>query len=416
MARTDQTLAALDIGTATVRAVIASRAPGQGIQILGVGSKPSEGVRKSTICDSAKATAVIRAAIEDAERDAHREVAAVCVGIGGCHVHSGSADAVVNLKENEDTVSQHHLDGLFENARTNAGEKGREFLHVVPAEYRINGHRGNQNPLGLQASRVQLIAHMITADRTIMENHARAVNEAGFKVSNLCFPVIADGHAILTDQEKRDGVLIVDIGAGTTSYAVYFNNSICHSRVFAVGGDHVTNDISLGIQLPYPDAENLKCTYGRLIRINEARQDPNVLHIKTADKKERIVPRKDIDLIIDSRMEEILRFVYDDIDQQCRSLLACGVVFVGGGTMVHKFAERAEKIFSMHVRIGIPRILAPNDSAHPTDLCAERHEFIRDTTFSTVLGLVKYGFQNQHAAARQGGGLFGRLFKVFSSA
>jgi len=406
MKRNEQIVTGLDIGTAAVRAIIAACSADTGIRVLGVGVTPSDGVRKSMITDNARASSAIRAAVEEAERDAHAEVDSVCVNIGGSHIHSGSTDAVVSLKDNEDTVQDSHLQELHEKARGNAAEKGREFLHVIPSEYRLDGHGGNQNPVGAQASRIQLVAHMITADRSVMENHARTVNDAGFKVADLCFSPIAAGHAVLTEQEKKDGVLLVDMGAGSTSYAVYFNNAIYYSKVFAVGGDHLTNDLALGLHLSIPEAEQLKCTYGRLIRINDAQRDPGTVRVQMSDKKDRAILRQDVDLIIDSRIEELLQFICDDIEgQQYRPMLAHGAVFVGGGTQLHRFAERAEKTFAHRVRIGIPHLLAEQDTPQPGAISADRHLHLRDTCFSTALGLVRYGFiclQNSRAQAHGG--------------
>ncbi|MCX7003790.1 MAG: cell division protein FtsA, partial [bacterium] len=264
---------------------------------------------------------------------------------------------------------------------------------------------------GMQAARVECNVHLISVDRTMMENHARVVNQAGFNVKQICFTGLADGHCALSEQEKKEGVLLVDLGGGSTAYVVYCNNAVHHSSVFAVGGEHVTNDLALGLNLTMPQAEELKCTYARLLRFTDANADPHAIRIPTNDKKPRTVLRQDVDLIIDSRIEELLQFVHEDIQQrQLRPLLTSGVVFVGGGTQLHHFTERAGKIFAMPVRVAVPRILAPNDAHAATDFWSDRHEFLRDTTFTTALGLVRHACV-AHAHAKRPGWL-ARLFSL----
>jgi cell division protein FtsA len=412
MARGELTLAALDIGTTQVRAVIARCHPERGVHILGAAAKPAEGLCKSTVQDTAGVANIVRAALEDAEKDAATEVKDVLLSINGSHIHYTASVAVVNLIE-DDTVTERHIQDVQEKARVNAAEKGRVIVHTIPQEYRLDGHAGVLNPLGMQAARVECSTHLITADHTLIENHARVVNEAGFNVSELCFAALADGHCVLQEQDKKEGVLLVDLGGGSSAYMVYANNTVYHSSVFAVGGDHVTNDLALGLSLTTPQAEELKCTYARLIRFTDATQDPNAIRVPGGDKKGRSVLRKDVDMIIDARIEELLQFIRDDVQQrQLRPMLARGVVFVGGGTQLHRFIERAEKIFDLPVRVGVPRILGPNEAHGPTDFWSDRHEFLRDTSFATVLGLVRHAFvAHLHTTAKRPGFLR-RLFSL----
>ncbi len=410
MPRKDLIVAGLDIGTTTVRAVIARCHHEHGIRIIGAGTLPSEGVRKSVIVDSEEVVRATRAAVETAERDAGVEVDDLYVGISGGHINSCTAAAVVNILDGDETVHARHLAELLDKARSNSAEKGREFLHAIPQEYRLDGHTAEQSPVGLCASRIEATAHMITADRTILENHGRVVNDAGFRVLDICFNVIADGNSVLTDEEKKEGVLLVDIGGGSSGYAVYFNNTIYYSNVFAVGGDHITNDLMLGLHLSTTDAEQLKCSFSRLTR-SETSDDPAILKMQTVDRKTKPLSRPDIEIIIDSRLEELLQFIRDDVDQrQYRPLLARGVVFVGGTTNLSHFAEKAEKIFTVPLRIAVPRIATP-ETKHGTDVIySDRHEFLRDTSCATVLGLVKYGYRMQRTAQQKSRGLLSKFF------
>ena len=411
MASRDTLITGLDVGTHTVRAVIARGHRDRGIEILGVGTFPSAGVRKSVIVDAAEIVPIARATVEAAERDAKLEVNSVFAGISGGHVHSSNAAAVLNILDSDTTIHSKHIHELLEKARANAAEKGREFLHAIPQEYRLDGHGGVQNPVGLEAARIEAGVHMITADHTLLENHGRAINDCGFRVEDICLDVIADGHAVLSEQEKRDGVLLLDVGAGSSGYAVYFNNTVYYSNVFAVGGDHVTNDLALGLRLNHQEAEDLKCSFGRLHQMND--EDRNVIKIKTAEKKTKSLSRPDVEMIIDSRLEELLQFIADDVDQrQYRPLLASGVVCVGGTTALHGFSAKAEKVFGTRVRIAAPTLRTPEAASEGVEFYSARHEYLHDTTYSTVLGLVKYGYLSQLATQESSRGLLRRLFSL----
>ena len=404
------TIAALDIGTTNIRALIGRAQKENGIRITGVGIKPSEGVRKSMIVNSDEVVKIARAAVETAEKDANTQVRKLYISISGSHIQSSSTGAVLNILDGDETVRDKHIVELLEKARSNAVEKGREFLHVIPQEYRIDGHSGLLNPEGLKASRVEASMHAITADTTILENHARIVNDAGFHVNDICGSIIADGYCVLSDQEKKDGVLLVDIGGGTTSYAVYFNNTVYYSNVFGVGGDHVTNDIALGMHLTTSEADELKKNYSQMALKDS---DHKIIRMKTHEQKTKSISRQDIEMIIDSRIEELLRFIYEDIDQrQFRPLLARGVVLVGGSTYLYRFVERVGKVFSMPIRIGVPKIMNQDDKPHDIDVYSDRHDFLRDTRNTTLIGLLKYGARQQYSLTKKNSGFLKKLFSL----
>ncbi|MCX7846754.1 MAG: cell division protein FtsA [bacterium] len=413
MARQDFYVNALDLGTSQVRAVIARCHAEHGIHLLGAGVRPSEGMRKSIIIDSGALTPVIRAAIEEAERQARREVRDVHISISGAHVHGVTVSAVLNILEGDDTITPAHLAELMEKARSNGAEKGRECLHAIAQEYCLDGHSGILNPLGKRAARIEAAVHLISGDHTMIENHGRTVNEAGFVVQDICFSVIAAGHAVLTDQEKKDGVLLIDLGGGTTSYAVYHNHSIYYANVFGVGGDHITNDLALGLRISFAEAEETKCTYARLLRMSESGENAQRIKVSGTDRKARMVLRQDVEMIIDSRVEELLQFVRDDVEQrQCRARITRGVVCTGGVTHLHRFLERAEKVFNMPVRIGIPQLFSPHDRHPGFAFYAERLEHLRDPAYATVLGLVRYAAINELTARETRKSWWQRLFSL----
>jgi len=411
MSKNDKIITGVDIGTADVRAVIAKFNPDKGIKIIGVGSVQSSGVKKSEILSPVEIVPLVRIAVEKAEKDAEVETAEVYIAIGGGHINSSHASSVVNIVEGEETVNEDHLKELIEKAKENAEERGRSIIHCIPQEYKLDRQRGNQNPLGLRAARVEGAFHIISADKTILENHGRIINEGGFSVKGICFSVIATGNSVLDTDDKKDGVLIVDIGGGSTSYAIYYNNTVYYSNVFGVGGDHITNDLALGLQLNYNDAEELKSTYSLIHKMGSDNSDPNTITLKLQNNESKIIQREDVETIIAYRIDELLQFIIDDVEKQnYKTLLGNGVVFTGGTTKLFNFSKRAEKIFLMPVEIKAPKIFRSDDKFSSTDIYSDRHEVLRDTTYSTVLGLVRYACKLEKSKYDEEPGFWKRLF------
>ena len=391
MSKKNIIITGVDIGTTEVRAVIAKYNPDNGINIIGAGAVLSSGVKKSEILAPEEIVPLVRMAVEKAEKDAGIETDEVYISIGGGHINSSHASSVVNIVDGDETVSKEHLKELSEKAKENAEERGRSIIHCIPKEYKLDRQRGNQNPLGLQAARIEGSFHIISADKTILENHGRIINEGGFKVKGICFSIIATGNSILDSDDKKNGVLIVDIGGGSTSYAIYYNNTVYYSNVFGVGGDHITNDLALGLQLNYNDAEELKCTYSLIHKMSNENSDPNVINLKLHNNKSKVIQREDVETIIAYRIDELLQFIVADVEKHnYKSLLENGAVFTGGTTNLFDFSKRAEKIFLMPVKLKTPKFFRSDDNFSPTEIYSDRHEALRDTTYSTVLGLIKY--------------------------
>ncbi|GEM_PF-1416776 len=411
MARNEKIITGVDIGTTDVRAVIAKCNPDIGINIIGAGTVESSGVRKSEILSSEELIPIVRKSVEKAEKNAGVETNEVYISIGGGHIHCSRASSVVNIVEGDETVNKEHLMELSEKAKENAEERGRAIIHCIPQEYKLDRKQRTQNPLGLHGSRVEGVFHIISADKTILENHGRIINEGGFLVKGICFSIIATGNCVLSSEDKKDGVLLIDIGGGSTSYAFYYNNTVYYSNVFAVGGDHITNDLSLGLQLNFNDAEELKCTYSRIHKLGSDNSDPNVINLKLQNNEVKKLIRDDVETIIDYRINELLQFVCDDIDRlQMRNRLETGVVFTGGTTNLFDFSKRAEKIFAMPVKIGIPKIFRPDNNFSAGDFYTDRHEALKDTTYSTVLGLLKYAWKCEKSEFESKQGFLKRFF------
>ena len=411
MAKKYKIITGVDIGTTDVRAVISKFYPDKGIEIIGVASVKSTGVKKSEILSAEEIVPLVRIAIENAENDANIETNEVYITIGGGHITSSHTSSVVNIIDGEETVNEVHLNELIRKAKDNAKERGRSIIHCIPQEYRLDGKRGIQNPLGLQAARIEGAFHIVSADKTILENHGRIINDGGFIVKGICFSIIATGNSLLDKDEKKDGVLIVDVGAGSTSYAIYCNNTICYSNVFGVGGDHITNDLALGLQLNYNDAENLKSTYSLVHKMDSDNTDPNIISVKLQNNESRIIQRNDVETIITYRIDELLQFIIDDVENHnYKTLLGNGTIFTGGTTKLFNFSKRAEKIFSMPIEIKTPKIFSSEENFSTDDIFSDKYENLNYTTYSTVLGLVKYACQIEKNNFDKKIGFWKRLF------
>ncbi len=411
MSKKDTIITGVDIGTTDVRAVIVKYNPDKGINIIGAGTVQSSGVKKSEILSPEEIVPLVIKAVEKAEKNANVETTDVYIAIGGGHINSSQASSVVNIVEGDETISKEHLKELSGKAKENAEERERAIIHCIPQDYKLDRQRGNQYPLGLQAARIEGAFHIVAADKTILENHGRIINESGFRIKDICFSIIACGNSVLDTDDKKNGVLIVDIGGGSTSYAIYYNNSVYYSNVFGVGGDHITNDLALGLQLNYNDAEELKCTYSLIHKMDGDNSDPNIITLKLQNNESKVIQRADVENIIAYRIDELLRFIIDDVEKhKFKNLLGNGVVFTGGTTNLFDFSKRAEKIFLMPVKIKAPKIFKSDEKFSPTDIYSDRHEFLSDTTYSTVLGLIKYACKLEKIKFDEKLGFWKRLF------
>ena len=410
MARKDFIITGLDIGTSFVRAAIAKCSTENGIEIIGASVKPSQGMKKSVIVNKSEVTELVRATVESAERDAGMEVDSLHVGISGGHVNCCTTAAVVNNLDADDTIKEKHIANLIESARANSAERGREAIHEITQEYRLDGHAVEENPVGSAAGRVEARVHMVTADRTIMENHGRVINDAGFRIAGMCWNVIASGLSVLSDKEKKEGVLLIDIGGGSTGYAVYFNNTIYLSNVFAVGGDHITNDLMIGLNIRADEAEDIKKTYAKKAVTTDS--NPSIIKIGMPVKNNKSLPKADIEMIIESRVDELIQFIKSDVaDKGFYSLIGSGIVFVGGSTHLYHFKDKTRNYFGKPVRVATPLLNMPDVSTSDLNIYSDRHEFLRDPSCATILGLLKSGYNLRLAELKKSTSFFDKIFR-----
>ena len=410
MSKNNFIITALDIGTTFIRAAIAKCSAQNGIQIIGAAVKPSSGVKKSQIINPETVSNIARAAIETAEREANVEVDSVYASITGGHINSNCTFAIVNNLDSDSIIKDKHLTHLIENARANSAEKGRAIVHEIAQEYRLDGHNVEKVPEGSVGMRLESKVLMITADKSILENHGRVINAAGFKVDGVCWNIIADGSVILSEDEKKEGVLLIDVGGGSTGYAVYFNNSVYYANVFAVGGEHILNDLMIGLDISSDEAEDIVRKYFNK-KITGNSDAPNIIQIGSPAAKTHSLNKADIEMIIESRVEEIIQFIQKDVQSKgYYGSCARGVVIVGGAVHLHYFKDITEKVFDKRVKIAVPKFGSCPVEGDEKKIYSDRYEFLMDPSCATILGLLKSGYNLKLREFEKHRGFFDKLF------
>ena len=370
----------LDIGTTKVCAIIGELTP-EGIEIVGLGSQPSEGLRKGVVVNIDSTIESIRKAIEEAELMSGCHIKSIYAGIAGGHVKSFNSYGIVPVKGSE--VDEVDVKRAMEAAKAIAMPLDREILHILPQFYIVDDQDGVKDPIGMSGVRLEVKVHIVTGAVTSVQNIIKSVNGVGLDVNDIILEPLAASEAVLSPDEKELGVALVDIGGGTTDIAVYSEGSIKHTAVLPLGGSYLTNDIAVGLRTPVTEAEKVKVKYGcaftPLIPQDEMIEVPSV-----GGREPRRVSRQVLGGIIEPRMDEILNLVCREIVKSgFEERLAAGIVLTGGTAMLEGITELSEQIFNMPVRRGIPIGIGGLT------------EIVNSPLYATAVGLVFYG-SNYH--------------------
>jgi cell division protein FtsA len=375
----------LDIGTTKVCAVIAETAAQEELAILGIGRSPSFGLRGGNVVDLEATIEAIRSAIGQAEQMAGVHARSIYAGIAGDHIRSINSRGVIAISGRESEVSQEDVRRVVEAARTVAIPSTRDILHVIPQEFVVDDQTGIREPIGMSGVRLEAEVHIITASATAVRNVGKAIGRAGYEVRALVAEPMASAFSVLEEDERRLGVVLLDIGAGTTDVVVYYGDSVHHTAVITMGGAQVTNDIAIGLRTPLDAAEQVKlsqgCALASFVDRDEAIEIPGV-----GGRAARTVSRHVLAAIIEPRIEEILTLARAEVERlQGMDILAAGIVVTGGTAMLRGVAEMAEQVFEMPARIGVPLYVgAMSDMAV-------------DPRFATCVGLAQFGASQRPA-------------------
>ncbi len=369
-------IAGLDIGTTKICTIIAENSS-EGIDIVGIGTHPSKGLKKGMIVDIGATIESIRKAIKEAERMADHEIETVYTGISGGHIKSFNSHGVIAIKNRE--VKRSDIKRSIDAARAIAIPVDREIIHVLPQEFIVDDQRGIRDPLGMSGMRLEAKVHVVTGAVTSAQNIIKCANRTGLDVKDIILQQLASSEAVLTADEKELGVALVDMGGGTTDTAIFFNGSIGYTSIIPVGGNHFTSDIALGLRTPIKEAERIKKEYGCAIAHSVDRDE--MIEVMSTDGKEtRTISRRTLCEIIEPRAEELLQLIHKEIlKSELAEFLGAGVVLTGGASMMPGIRELAEKIFKLPVRIGYPRGVRG------------LKDVVNNPMFATGVGLVLYG-------------------------
>ncbi len=371
-------LIGLDIGTTKICAIVGEANSENGVDVRGVGISPSHGLRKGIVVDIEKTVNSISTALQKAENMSGIQISQAFVGLAGTHISSLNSKGVVAISGKDHVITHADRDRVLEAARVVVIPPEREIIHVIPREFIVDGQGGVTEPVGMAALRLEVETHIVTGAVTSIQNVVQCVHLAGIEVEEIVLESVASSKAVLGEEEKELGVVLVDIGGGTTDVAIFINGSIWHTHVLPVGGNHITNDIAIGLRIPILQAEQIKKEHG--CALSDLVSDLDMLEVRSIGQKPKPIPRQKLAEIIEPRMREILLLVKEEITRSGQShLLPGGVVLTGGGSQFEGLPELASQVLNLPVRIGYPR--------HITGLV----DIIDSPLYATAVGLLLYG-------------------------
>ena len=381
MGKQGELIVGLDIGTTKICAIVGEVSAEGAIDIIGIGSHPSKGLRRGAVVNIEATVDSIKAAIEEAELMAGCEITTVYTGIANGHIKGFNSQGIVAVKEKE--VKKADIDRVIDAAKAVAIPLDREVIHVLPQEYIIDDQGGIKEPLGMSGVRLEAKVHIVTGACSSAQNIIKCANKTGLNVADIVLQPLASAEAVLTDEEKELGVALIDIGGGTTDLALFSSGSVVHTAVIALGGNSLTSDIAIGLRTPAHEAERIKqrhgCCLTSMVDKDETIEVPSV-----GGRAPRVLSRQILCEILEPRVEEILQLVGREIER-CgyQDLLAGGVVITGGATLLAGVGELAEEVLGLPVRRGAPRAIGG------------LVDVVKSPMYATGVGLVQYGSKHQ---------------------
>jgi cell division protein FtsA len=398
MAKSDLIIG-LDIGTTKI-CVVVGEATEDGVDIVGIGTSPSTGLRKGVVVNIEETVKSVQKALEEAELMAGCEIRTVYAGIAGSHIKGFNSHGVIAVKDGE--VTQKDVDRALEAASAVAIPLDREVIHTLPQEYIVDDQRGIIHPLGMAGVRLEVKVHIVTGAVTSAQNIVRSCHRSGLDVSDIVLESLASAKAVLTEEERELGVALVDLGGGTTDIAIFANNSIKHTGVLALGGQNLTNDIAFGLRTPMASAERIKIKYGCAM-VDLVQQGEGIEVSSVGGREPRRLSRQVLAEICQPRMEEVLDLVDQELDRSgCKRLIGAGVVLTGGSALIDGCQELGEQIFNMPTRIGYPRNVGG------------LKDVVNSPKYATAVGLLCYGAEKEGGDRKfrirdDGGNVFDRV-------
>ena len=369
----------LDIGTSKVVAIV-GEVHDNGIEVVGIGSHPSRGLKKGVVVNIESTVHSIQRAVEEAELMAGCDIHSVYTGIAGSHVRSLNSHGIVAIRDKE--VSAGDVDRVIDAARAVAIPADQKILHILPQEFLIDNQEGIREPIGMSGVRLEAKVHMVTGAESAAQNIVKCIQRCGLEVDDIVLEQLASSYSVLTEDEKELGTCIVDIGGGTTDVAVFLHGAIQHTAVIPIAGDQVTNDIAVSMRTPTQYAEEIKikyaCALSQLANPDETIEVPSV-----GDRPPRRLARQTLAEIVEPRFEELFGLIRDELRRSgFEELIAAGVVITGGSAKMEGAVELAEEVFHTPVRLGAPQYVEG------------LADVVRNPIHATGVGLLLYGHEN----------------------
>ncbi|MBA7602641.1 MAG: cell division protein FtsA [Candidatus Cloacimonadota bacterium] len=373
----------LDLGTTKISAIIAEVNEKSEINIVGVGTTPSYGLRRGVVVNLDKTVQGIRQAVGEAELMAGVKVNNVVVGIAGDHIKSFNSRGVIAVSRTEEGISNEDIKRVIEQAKAVTIPMDRKIIHVLPQDYTVDDQTGIKEPVGMAGVRLEAEVHVVTAAITAIQNIVKSIERANLAIRNIVLQPYASSFAVLDEEEKELGVCLLDVGGGTTDFSIFFEGSIRHTSVVGLGGVNITNDIAIGLRTPRAQAEEIKKRYGAalssLVDTNETMEVPGV-----GGRKKREVSRQILASIIEPRIEEVFSLVEREIKRSgFDDRLTAGIVLTGGTAKMEGIEQLAERIFDLPVKVGVPKGIVGLTDA------------VSDPVHAAGIGLIVYGYKHR---------------------
>lgn len=403
----------LDVGTTKICAIVGEVGE-DGISVLAASSHPSTGLRKGVVIDIEATANSIKKVIADVEEKTGIAVREVYVGVAGSHIKSFNSYGAIGIKGKE--VTHDDVERAIDSASAVYVPLDREILHVLPTDFILDGQDGIKDPVGMAGVRLEVNVYIVTGALTSVQNLLKCCERAGLEVIDIVLQPLASAEATLNSYERDMGVVLVDIGGGTTDIALYKDEWLRYTSVLGIGGNHFTNDISVGLRVPFPEAERIKKKYGAVAAFasSSASDDTSDVDVVSIDGQVRTIPRKYVSEILQPRSEELLELIKQEMQAlQGNGVAVSGVILTGGSSLLAGFDRMAEAVLSMPVRIGYPLGVSHDGAAHEDGspgIQGLGGEF-KSPIYATGIGLVVYGAGSMMPAARSqfSSGVFSKI-------
>ncbi len=379
-------VAGLDVGTSITNTLIAEVTEDNHIEIVGVGSVPSKGVKRGVIVDLEQVAEVVRESVGNAERMAGVHMDSAVIAINGSHLSSFNSQGVIAVSQEHPEIREEDIEKVIEAAKAGVIAPERELIHVLPREFILDGQKGILDPLGMTGSRLEGKVHIVTGSVTAVQNLLKCMEMAEIETDELIFGNLACGNAILSKTEKELGVLLIDMGAGSSDISIFINDNIAYSSILPLGGIQITNDLAIGLKTSIEEAERLKIKYGNVMENYISPEDMIDISKVNGQEKEKISKKYLVD-IIEPRVHEIFSLIREDLERSnYYHLITQGVVLTGGCAFLPGIVNLSAKVFDTDARLGRP------------DYQGELGDLINEPRFSTVMGLLDFAVEQEAKA------------------